>query len=803
MDLLTLAAKIELDDSSYTKGVSNAEKVGQQLQGKLSAMTVAVGNLTADMIRKAASGVKQIIGGAVDAYADYQQLVGGVETLFKNSATKVQNYAKQSFKTTGLSANQYMETVTSFSAALIQGLEGNTEKAADLANMAVTDMADNANKMGTDISMIQSAYQGFAKANFTMLDNLKLGYGGTRGEMVRLINDSGILESEIKDLDDITFDQLVQAIHVIQEQLGITGTTAAEARDTISGSKASLKAAWEDMLSAIGGEGDESRLNQTLENFKESFSTYMENYIPTLATTITNSGTLVEAVAESIASLPTNLLAELGENGLEAGTEMVSGASKITTWLIDSLTNVFKSVSADPSKARDFAAAVGDFVGTAMKDIALNAPTIFTGMIDAGVALAGGLVEGLFQGLFGQEAEVDKITDQLQKDITDVDVNSAKASALVKYIDGLTQKYGDSVTKTEEFKMAAAELEAVLPGAGDVFRQYGEDITGATTALNGLIDSMRKTAIMAGMTKALNEQYELLGQQQTTKAQAQYTAEIYGAQAKGLSEILETSAKAYAEAFINKYQGREEDGTIAMWLNDARLFLQDINEGRLTPEEMWAQADTYAGYLKGEGENPWDKSQTDKIVNPEELDSIASRVAEFQAGVEDAMKAAADAQREIDATQQQIAITEAAVNAAMEESFTGAANEVTTGGQAVAGALEGAAGAISSVQIPTSIGGGDGESGTGEATGMDYVPYDGFRAELHRGEAVLTRSENNARRRGYDAIETAAIMEDALIAALKKVSVNMDGRDVGNITTKPVSKNINASKRSKQRGMGA
>ena len=226
MDLMTLAAKITLDDSGFNKGVNQAEKTGKALAGKMSAMTVAVGNIAADMIKKGASAIKSIVDGAVDGYADYQQLIGGVETLFKNSAGKVEKYANQSFKTTGLSANAYMETVTSFSASLLQGLQGDTEKAADMANMAVTDMADNANKMGTDIGSIQNAYQGFAKQNYTMLDNLKLGYGGTREEMIRLINDSGILNDEIKSLDGITFDQIVKAIHEMQTQLGITGTTA-------------------------------------------------------------------------------------------------------------------------------------------------------------------------------------------------------------------------------------------------------------------------------------------------------------------------------------------------------------------------------------------------------------------------------------------------------------------------------------------------------------------------------------------------------------------------------------------------
>ncbi|MBP5729320.1 MAG: hypothetical protein J6Y48_19800, partial [Clostridia bacterium] len=285
MDLMTLAAKIVLDDSSYKSGVSSAEKAGSGLANKMSAMTVAVGNLAADMIRTGFGAIKNVMGEAISSYGNYEQLIGGVETLFKTSSDKVAAYAKRSYKTTGLSANDYMETVTSFSASLLQGLKGDTEAAADMADMAITDMADNANKMGTDISSIQAAYQGFAKQNYTMLDNLKLGYGGTASEMVRLINDSGTLDKKIKNLDNITFDQIVTAIHAVQDQMGITGTTSKEAAETLEGSKNAMKAAWEDLLSAIGGEGDQTRLDEAMTAFKTSLTTYMENFIPTLSET--------------------------------------------------------------------------------------------------------------------------------------------------------------------------------------------------------------------------------------------------------------------------------------------------------------------------------------------------------------------------------------------------------------------------------------------------------------------------------------------------------------------------------------
>ena len=171
---------------------------------------------------------------AVNSYAEYEQLAGGVETLFKDSSNKLMGYADQAYKTAGMSANEYMSTVTSFSASLLQSLEGDTEKAADYANQAVIDMSDNANKMGTSIEMIQNAYQGFAKQNYTMLDNLKLGYGGTKEEMERLLADAEKISGIKYDIS--SFGDVTQAIHVIQTELGITGTTAKEASSTIQGS---------------------------------------------------------------------------------------------------------------------------------------------------------------------------------------------------------------------------------------------------------------------------------------------------------------------------------------------------------------------------------------------------------------------------------------------------------------------------------------------------------------------------------------------------------------------------------------
>lgn len=232
----------------------------------------------------AATALGTVVYQSVSAFADREQLVGGIETLFKDSAGIVQKYANDAYKTAGLSANDYMNTVTSFSASLIQSLGGDTSKAAQYANTTITDMSDNANKMGTDIGMLQNAYGGFAKGNFTMLDNLKLGYSGTKEEMQRLLTDAEKLAGKKFNLS--SYADIVEAIHVIQENMGIAGTTAKEADGTISGSLASMKSAWSNLLPAFVQGGDS--LNQCIDNLIDSAKTFAGNVMPVIKSALTN-----------------------------------------------------------------------------------------------------------------------------------------------------------------------------------------------------------------------------------------------------------------------------------------------------------------------------------------------------------------------------------------------------------------------------------------------------------------------------------------------------------------------------------
>lgn len=295
----TVKIGVDVDEKEFKSGLS---KLGSIAKAGLGATTAAIGAATAAATAGTVA-LGKLAQSAVSAYSDYEQLVGGVETLFKDSSKTVMEYANNAYKTAGLSANEYMDTVTSFSASLLQGLGGDTEAAAQIANKAIVDMADNANKMGTDMASIQYAYQGFAKQNYTMLDNLKLGYGGTQAEMARLINDSGILGSTMQvtaqTVNQVSFDKIIEAIHVVQERIGITGTTAQEAASTIQGSVNSMKSAWQNFITGMA-DGDQD-IGQLTQNLVDSVLTVADNLVPRLQE-------ILPRLAEGLAQLAANLL---------------------------------------------------------------------------------------------------------------------------------------------------------------------------------------------------------------------------------------------------------------------------------------------------------------------------------------------------------------------------------------------------------------------------------------------------------------------------------------------------------------
>lgn len=334
------AETLEDVDKKADGAGDSVEDAGQAAKNADSGFTTwkaTLANLASTAITKVISGCTQlaekmadVTKSAVGHYAEYEQLVGGVETLFKDSSGKLIDYAEKAYKTAGMSSNQYMNTATSFAASLIQGLGGDTAKAVELTNLAITDMSDNANKMGTDIGSIQDAYQGFAKQNYTMLDNLKLGYGGTQSEMIRLINDSGVLGEKIESLDNVTFDQMIEAIHKIQDNLGITGTTALEAGTTISGSWSSVQALFENILTKVG-----SKLAPTVMGFLQQLSDWMETIDwDAFATSV---GDALQRVFDWIQKIDFTTFFEKGMDGV---TEFIEGLGDFATKAIEVIGNI-------------------------------------------------------------------------------------------------------------------------------------------------------------------------------------------------------------------------------------------------------------------------------------------------------------------------------------------------------------------------------------------------------------------------------------------------------------------------------
>lgn len=327
----TAAARKEVEKA--TKEIKTfqdqVKKASEDVDKKFATMGQKIGDamkkgcqVAAGAIAGITTGLAALTKASIGNYAEYEQLVGGVETLFKTSAGEVQKYAENAYKTAGMSSNEYMATVTGFSASLLQSLGGDTAKAAQVADMALSDMSDNANKMGTSMESIQFAYQGFAKQNYTMLDNLKLGYGGTKEEMERLLADaekfSGV-KYDISSLNDV-----YQAIHVIQEEMGITGTTAKEASSTISGSIGMTKAAWENLMTGLAnGNADIPKLVQDVIT---SASAVLENIMP--------------AIKEVIANIPV-AISEISPEAGAAFQTVIDAITEILPVLQDALSTAF------------------------------------------------------------------------------------------------------------------------------------------------------------------------------------------------------------------------------------------------------------------------------------------------------------------------------------------------------------------------------------------------------------------------------------------------------------------------------
>ena len=396
MNLLDLYAKITMDTSGYEKSLDDASSKASDFASKLKSGLATAAKVGAAALTAAATGVAALTKASIDQYAEYEQLVGGVDTLFKAASDKVQQYADKAYETAGMSANEYMNTVTSFSASLLQSLEGDTEAAAQKADQAITDMADNANKMGTSMEMIQNAYQGFAKQNYTLLDNLKLGYGGTKEEMQRLLKDAEKLSGVKYDLS--SYADIVDAIHVVQTEMGITGTTAREASTTIQGSVASMKGAWQNLVTAIAADGWD--IGVYVDNFVSSVKVVGQNVIPRVQQILSGIGELVTAIAPMIAQELPALISTVLPAMVSAGAQLLVG---LVTGLITALP--------------DLVAAVPQIVSALASAISANLPAILAAGQQLLTMFGSGIQSGVPQMVAQLPAAIDGflgfITEQL------------------------------------------------------------------------------------------------------------------------------------------------------------------------------------------------------------------------------------------------------------------------------------------------------------------------------------------------------------------------------------------------------
>lgn len=406
-------------NESMKDATNSATKMSSVMKG-IGSSAIKVGKGLAVAGAAAATAVTALVSKSVGAFADYEQLTGGVETLFGAGGRSVEEYAQsvgksvsdiqgkydslmsaqnvvlenanKAYMTAGMSANEYMDTVTGFSASLISSLGGDTNKAADYANSALVDMSDNANKMGTDMESIKNAYQGFAKQNYTMLDNLKLGYGGTQEEMKRLLSDAEKLTGQRYDIS--SFADITQAIHAIQTQMDITGTTAKEASTTISGSWGSLKAAFENTLVSLTTGG--KMFDQSLDALVDSAKTFGQNVIPAITGALSGVGYLIDGLAptigEVIPPLINDLAPTLANSAASLISSLVNGLVQNASQFSNCLNNiVVVAVTGLSAVVPKLLIATSQIVGNLMQGLSNSMPQIISGAVT--------LIEGLVDGL--------------------------------------------------------------------------------------------------------------------------------------------------------------------------------------------------------------------------------------------------------------------------------------------------------------------------------------------------------------------------------------------------------------------
>lgn len=402
-ELFTLFAKLTLDTSEFDKKTDESKEktgmFGDMLKANLAGQAISA---AIDGLKKLGVAVKDFTAEAVNAYGDVEQLRGGIETLFGDSAQKVLKDADQAFKTAGMSASTYMETSIQSAASLINSLGGNQERAAEMMNMSITDMADNVNKMGTTMEAVQNAYRGFSRGNFTMLDNLALGFAGTKEGMQELIDKANeIRQNKDLDLRDLTIDSyadIVQAIHEVQDEMGITGTTAKEAAGTIQGSVGAMKAAWENLVAGIAD--PDADLGQLIDNMVETGKTALSNIAPAVERTFNGMGSAITKIApvilNEVPALISNIAPAMGDAGLSLvtslGDAIMGAAPQIYEAAMGMIENLSSGLTEGVPKFIENALPLIENFSAVLREGASN-------LVDVGIDLILNLAQGIMDSL--------------------------------------------------------------------------------------------------------------------------------------------------------------------------------------------------------------------------------------------------------------------------------------------------------------------------------------------------------------------------------------------------------------------
>jgi phage-related protein len=637
MELFKIFGRIALKGQAETE--DGLDSVAGKASGVGQALLKGIGTFAkwgAAAATAAATATAALVKSAVTAYSDYEQLVGGVETLFKDSASEVQKYAANAYQTAGLSANEYMETVTGFSASLLQSLDGDTKAAAEKANVAITDMSDNANKMGTSMESIQNAYQGFAKQNYTMLDNLKLGYGGTKEEMQRLLEDAEKLSGQKFDLS--SYADIVDAIHVVQTEMGITGTTAKEAATTIQGSVNMTKAAWQNLV--VGIADDTQDFDVLVNNFVESVTTAGNNILPRVEIALKGVGTLVEKLAPIIAKTVPNIVSTTLPSMIKAGTSMIRAlldgllkavpelipcfknivnqlisvivtnlpmilnaaviiAGAIVSGLVEALPDILDAgIELIQSLAQGLTTGIPTILSTAITIVSQLASTLIQNVpqiVQTGIQLLLGLANGILQAVPQLLQELPGIIMQMVENILSCIpmIIECGIELLTSLVDALPQIIQSIVAVLPQ--IINGIIEALLGHIDEIIQAGIKLLVALIDALPQIIDTICKALpqIIEAITGALLEHLDDMIYAGVDLFMALITnlAEIKNALASKMPEIIASIVRAIGECLgemweagkrlMNKlWQGLKEVApNIASWFKDFlhNLFIQDVN----------------------------------------------------------------------------------------------------------------------------------------------------------------------------------------------------------------------------------